>query len=69
MFPAPGVGTDVAVGLEDAAQVAAAGKSALAGDGVELEIGKREQAHRPFETQTGEGGLRAFASDLPKEPP
>ena len=40
MFPAPSVGTDVVVRFEDATEIAAAGKSALLGDGIELEVGE-----------------------------
>lgn len=56
------------VDLEDAAEVAATGETALSGDGVELEIGKGQQAHGVFEAESREGGLRAFSAGLPEQP-
>jgi len=68
MLLPPGVGCHVMMDSEDAAKIAAAGKPALSGDGVELEVREGQQPHGPFEAQSGECGLRAFATDVPKEP-
>ena len=67
MFVAPRVGTDVVVHFEDAAEVAASRKPALLGNGIELEVGERQQSHGSFEAHPRERGLRAFVPRLPEE--
>ena len=67
MLLAPRVGTDMVVHFEDAAEVAAARKPALLGDGIELEVGERQQPHGPFQAHPRERGLRAFVPRLPEE--
>ncbi len=65
---APRIGADMVVDLEDAAEIAAPGEAALPGDGIELEIGKGQEAHGVFDAESGECGLWAFSSGLPEQP-